>query len=532
MTLTLKHKLTAAFSLLVALVIGVAGFGVWQIQTYNQQVSRIANAYAPAQGLLLNADRDAQQALVAERSLLVLKPGSEAFVEQLKSHGENVDQVSERMEKYAALIDADWSTTGMAEFRPRFAKWKSMSGALARDLAAAPGANGRKELADQSLSAVDAEFNAMRDVIDAIDGELEKAIAQEASNAAAAYQRSRTLLIMAAIGAAFLGVVSAILLILSLSRGLRRAQSALQRVASGDLTQLEEVRGRDEIAVLLTGVNEMIGRLRGVTADVGGATDRVSQGAGELADAAGQLSQGATDQAASTEEASAAMEEIAANIKETAHSAGETQAIAARAAENARASGQAVTEAMGALTTIADRIMVVQEIARQTDLLALNAAVEAARAGEHGRGFAVVASEVRKLAERSQTAAGEISALSTSTVQAAEKAGRMLDVLVPEIERTSALVNQISGASQELASGAAQINLAIQQLDKVTQENTAASDQMSATAAALSSDAESLRASVAFFRTGDEVAGPSRAVSHADPADVAFECDEVMDEAA
>ncbi len=150
--------------------------------------------------------------------------------------------------------------------------------------------------------------------------------------------------------------------------------------------------------------------------------------------------------------------------------------------------------------TIAEKIMVVQEIARQTDLLALNAAVEAARAGEHGRGFAVVASEVRKLAERSQAAAAEISTLSVDTVKAAQSAGEMLNKLVPDIRRTAELVEEISAGSREQNAGAAQINTAIQQLDKVTQQNTSAAEEVSATSEELASQAEQLQAAIGYFR--------------------------------
>jgi methyl-accepting chemotaxis protein len=205
------------------------------------------------------------------------------------------------------------------------------------------------------------------------------------------------------------------------------------------------------------------------------------------------------------------MEEMAAHIKQNADNAAQTEQIARQSAKDAETSGVAVGRAVEAMQTIAEKITIVQEIARQTDLLALNAAVEAARAGEHGKGFAVVASEVRKLAERSQTAAAEISAVSGETVKAAQSAGEMLTRLVPDIRRTAELVTEISAACREQDIGASQINQAIQQLDKVTQMNSSASEQMSSTSEELAAQAEELQASIAFFRT--DSAGPARSVA-------------------
>ncbi|MEN8837477.1 MAG: methyl-accepting chemotaxis protein, partial [Celeribacter marinus] len=321
--------------------------------------------------------------------------------------------------------------------------------------------------------------------------------ANDAATERAATSRRNLIVIMSA--AAILGLSGAIWIIMTISKGLNRGIALARSVAEGDLTQTAALTGRDEITDLLAALNNMVEKLRSVVGEVTGGAGNVASGAGEMASTSEQLSQGATEQASSTEEASSSMEQMTANIRQTADNASETENMAQKSAEDARASGRAVAEAVNAMKTIAERIMVVQEIARQTDLLALNAAVEAARAGEHGRGFAVVASEVRKLAERSQTAAGEISGLSGDTVTAAEEAGRMLEGLVPDIERTAQLVSQISGASQELATGAAQVNTAIQQLDKVTQENTSAAEEMSSTAEELSSQAEALRAAIAYF---------------------------------
>ncbi|MGQ3152616.1 methyl-accepting chemotaxis protein, partial [Brevundimonas mediterranea] len=195
---------------------------------------------------------------------------------------------------------------------------------------------------------------------------------------------------------------------------------------------------------------------------------------------------------------------MAANIKQNADNAAQTEKISRQSSKDAETSGEAVHRAVEAMRTIVAKIGIVQEIARQTDLLALNAAVEAARAGEHGKGFAVVASEVRKLAERSQTAAAEIGAVSGDTVKAAQEAGEMLQRLVPDIRKTAELVSEISAACREQDVGASQINEAIQQLDKVIQQNAGAAEEMSATSEELAAQAEELQTSIAFFRTDAE----------------------------
>lgn len=355
----------------------------------------------------------------------------------------------------------------------------------------------------------------MEDSLDAILRNNRASMAAADANATQLYETARTLLIVLALGAAALGTMGAVWITVTISRGMSRGIALARRVADGDLSETAPLRGNDEVTDLIRTLNGMVEKLRGVVGEVSTGAANVASGAGEMASTSEQLSQGATEQASSTEEASSSMEQMTANIRQTADNAGETESMAQKSAADARESGKAVAEAVEAMRTIAERIMVVQEIARQTDLLALNAAVEAARAGEHGRGFAVVASEVRKLAERSQQAAGEISGLSGDTVKAAEDAGRMLEGLVPDIERTAQLVSQISGASQELATGAGQVNLAIQQLDKVTQENTSASEEMSSTAEELAAQAETLRAAMAFFRlsAGQAAAPAARAAA-------------------
>jgi len=279
---------------------------------------------------------------------------------------------------------------------------------------------------------------------------------------------------------------------------LNGAARVAERISEGDLTvQAKSLSDKDVLGQALV---RMLENLRRTVIEVSEASASVASGGEQMSATAQQLSQGATEQAASAEECTASMEEMGASVQQNADNAKQTDKIATKAAEDAIASGEAVSQTVRAMKEIAEKISIIDEISRKTDLLALNAAVEAARAGEHGKGFAVVASEVRKLAERSQTAAAEISRLTTDGVQRADSAGQLLARLVPDIRKTAELVREIAAASAEQGAGANQVSKAMQQLDQVIQQNASASEEMSTGSDALSDQAETLQTAISFFK--------------------------------
>jgi len=286
-----------------------------------------------------------------------------------------------------------------------------------------------------------------------------------------------------------------------IARPIRQAASAADALARGDLSVRVDSTDRDEVGELLRALGNMVSRLSEIIGEVRGTADNVASGSQQMSAASEQLSQGASEQAASVEETSASIEQMSASIEQNTDSARVTDEMATGASRQAEEGGQAVQETVDAMKRIAEQIGIIDEIAYQTNLLALNAAIEAARAGEHGKGFAVVAAEVRKLAERSQNAAHEIGQVARGSVSLAERAGQLLAEMVPSIKKTSDLVREIAAASQEQSSGVGQINTAMNQLNRITQQSAGASEELAATAEEMSSQAEQLQKLMAFFKT-------------------------------
>ncbi|MDD3846924.1 MAG: methyl-accepting chemotaxis protein [Syntrophorhabdaceae bacterium] len=318
--------------------------------------------------------------------------------------------------------------------------------------------------------------------------------------AIATYGNTRNILIGIGLFAVLFSVFTALFITRSITAPVSHALNVSNRLAEGDLTVMVEAGTKDEMGQLLEAMHNMVAKLRSVVADVNGAADNVASGSHQMSSTSQEMSQGATEQAASAEEISSSVEQASANIKQSTDNAHQTEKIALKAAADAKEGGKAVTQTVVAMKDIATKISIIEEIARQTNLLALNAAIEAARAGEHGKGFAVVATEVRKLAERSQTAAAEISKLSSSSVEVAEKAGDMLTRIVPDIQKTAELVQEIAASSNEQSVGVEQITKAIQQLDQVIQENASATEEMASTSEELASQAEQLQNTMSFFK--------------------------------
>lgn len=344
------------------------------------------------------------------------------------------------------------------------------------------------------------QMDAMRALLAEIDGEERALLVQRAEMMSDLESTTGSSMLTGGLIALMLSVVLGVWITRSITRPLGELVDVTQRLAQGDLTLQVEADTHDEVGALKRGVHDLVSSLREVVSQVSTASINVASGSEQLSSTAQALSDGATKQSAAAEQTTSSMEQMTASIQQNADNARQTDALAARASSDTKVSGDAVVQTVTAMKNIAEKIGIIQEIASKTDLLALNAAVEAARAGEHGKGFAVVASEVRKLAEHSARAAGEISQLSRTGVTTAEGAGQLLQVLVPDIRRTAGLIQEIATASAEQSTGVSQTTKALLDLDRVIQQNAAASEEMASTAEELSSQAQALQSAINFFK--------------------------------
>jgi len=495
-------KLLLSFSIILMIVVAVGAAGYLSTRSINRNLTDISTGDLPSVNYLLQADRDLYRLLTSERSMIFSDVKTELFERLMADYEENLKQSRERFEDFKALAD-DNAADLIAKYEDSRAQWEKLSRQVVEGRAEDT-REGRRLAIDLTLADAKVKFDEMRGYIDQLT-DLTMQRVENNRNAAESTFRGTTITLTATtLFGLIIGLSLALIIGAGITRPLKKLMGIVDAVSSGDLEVELDIDRRDEIGQLVNRIGLMVNKIRSVVIDVAAASENVANASEAMNASTEQMSQGATEQATSSEEASSSMEEMSSNIRQNADNALQTEKIAVKAAEDTIQGGAAVTETVKAMGEIAEKISIIEEIARQTNMLALNAAIEAARAGEHGKGFAVVAAEVRKLAERSQSAAAEIIQLSSSSMEVAEKAGQMLEQMVPDIRKTAELVQEIAAASSEQNAGAAQINKAIQQLDHVTQQNASAAEQMSSTAEELASQAVHLGRTIAFFKVDNE----------------------------
>jgi len=488
-------KLALAFFIVVLLSIALGTLSLMQLNNLNGNTQMIATNWLPALREAASMRGNLLEFRVAE-----LQHVLSSSAEEMSSYEKRMDAAKTAFEaadkSYVAMLANDTERAlhdqFLSELKPYFDVHEKIL-VLARkneDQEAMKLVRGDSSKARASM------MEALRKLIQfQVEGSN-----KESAAAIKTYETARMWIVSLSVTVAVLSAIIAFLITRSITIPLQSAVGAANQLAEGNLTVRIDSTSKDETGQLLQSMQDMISKLSNVVSEVNSSAHALAGASEEVSATAQSLSQASSEQAAGVEETSASIEQMTASITQNTENARVTDGMASKAAQEAAEGGEAVKATVSAMQQIAKKIVIIDDIAYQTNLLALNAAIEAARAGEHGKGFAVVAAEVRKLAERSQVAAQEIGEVASGSVELAEKAGRLLETMVPNIRKTSELVQEITAASQEQSAGVGQINAAIVQLNQTTQQNASASEELAATAEEMSGQAEQLQHTMSFFK--------------------------------
>lgn len=498
-------RLTLLFSsLFVFLFAAFAYLGV-KMGTISKQTDLIYKVHMMAIESLIEADRDAYQSSNAiSQSLYYISNRNDDELKRLISEIEsNLSQIDERFSKFENLSDIATNAENKSLYDQYHNNYKALTDLTTQVVNELNGEKSIDKLANLYFVQYPGAFDKMRDAMDQYTNLSLEHADKAYNNSKSIQKRATTNLIIVSLLLYAILFISSIMLRKSIKYPIEKTVEYLTEIEKGNLgISIEEklIQRKDEVGILTNSLLSMKTKLKEIVQNILVGSESIASASQQLSISSQDVSQSAYQQAASVEEISSSMEEMAANIIQNTENSLEADKIA-RVATNAIQEGSSATEkSANSMLTIAEKVKIINDIAFQTNILALNAAVEAARAGEQGRGFAVVANEVRNLAERSKVAADEIDVLTKDGVRVSQLAGNKLKQLVPEIEKTSQLVQDIAVASREQSNGADQINNAIQTLNQGTQQNAASSEEMASSSEELASQAEQLKELVGFFK--------------------------------